>query len=117
MKGMTEFERFQRLSNPSASGHLGKIMTHSAYEPNRWEAEDRVWKKAAQAASDRKRAAEESAIAVKEEMIKQNALLREQVKALEIANAAAAKQAKSDRLWKWVMFLVALVGVFVAVLF
>lgn len=114
---MTEFERLQRLASPSASGHLEKIMAHSAYELSRWEAEDRAWKKAAQAAADRKRAAEESAIAVKEEMIKQNSLLREQVKALEIANAAAAKQAKSDRLWKWIMFLVALAGVVVAIVF
>ena len=114
---MTEFERAQRLSSPSASSQFEKIMAHSAYELSRWEAEDRAWKKAAQAAADRKRAAEESTIALKGETIKQNALLREQVKALQIANAAAAKQAKSDRLWKWVMFLVALAGVVVAIIF
>ena len=114
---MTEFEMVQRLSNPSASSQFEKIMAHSAHEFSRWEAEDRAWKKAAQAAADRKRAAEESTIAVKDEMIKQNALLRKQVKALEVANAAAANQAKSDRLWKWIMFIVALAGIITAIAF
>ena len=100
-----------------AAKHLAAFEAHSAYELSRLEAQERAWEKVTREAADRKRAAEESTIALKEETIKQNALLREQVKALEIANAAAAKQAKSDRLWKWVMFLVALVGVFVAVLF
>ena len=52
---------------------------------------------------------------MKAEIIKQNALLRAQVKALEIANAASARQAKSDRLRKWIMFFVALAGVAVAI--
>ena len=63
---------------------------------------------AAQEREERRRRAEDATI-------EQNALLRAQVKALEIANAASARQAKSDRLWKWIMFFVALAGVAVAI--
>ena len=108
---------WQAKEEAQAAKHLAAFVAHSAYELSRLDAQERAWEKVTREAADRKRAAEETTIALKEETIKQNALLREQVKALKIANAAAAKQAKSDCLWKWVMFLVALVGVLVAVLF
>lgn len=112
---MTEFERLKRLSNPNVSSQFEKIMAHSAYKLSQWEAQSKAWENAACEAANRKRMAEESSIALKAEIIKQNALLLAQVKALEIANAASARQAKSDCLRKWIMFFVALAGVAVAI--
>lgn len=72
---------------------------------------------AAREEAELKRKADEATIELSGVMKKQNELLLVQLKKSEEARTAAEKQAREERVWKWVMFVVALLSIVVAVVF
>ena len=73
-----------------------------------------AWQKAAQEKAERERKAAEATIELNNQTKEQNRLLREQVKQLEDQKKAAAAQAKSAKMWNWIMLIVTLISIAIA---
>ena len=95
------------LSRKSCGGMAEKCLAQMGVDAARWSAEERACEEAIRRRNQLEREAKEATIELNEQTKVQNELLKEQ---LQEARAAV----KSGRIWNWVMFIVAMVGVIVA---
>lgn len=113
---MTEFDRaieyMKQESLRSSAIDVSSLLQDACSRFDLAEMDRALEKKA-----ERDRKAAEATIELNESTKKQNELLLAQMKKSEEARVAAEKQAREERVWKWVMFVIALLSIVVAVVF
>lgn len=112
--GLEEWPLLKEVVTQDFSASVG---LNSAYAVHKHQCRMEALQAAVREKAERERKAAEATIELNSVLKKQNELLLAQLKESNDARAAAEKQAREERVWKWVMFVITLISIVVAVVF